>query len=155
MPVQIREFLKVKALDNTEHIGEAIAANLVAIKVEDNSIAYGSAVERVKLLTKIVCDGGKDCAKLQSLDDFTTSPKIIEFEETASDMKFLQDIADVVILQDYKGDRVVFCSKECASGFLKRESRKDAKVLMMESGKGFRSSDPVVVETQAILENGK
>lgn len=148
MAVTIKEIIKIKALDDTEHTGEAIAGSLVAVK-EGETIFYGAPVERVKLLTKIVCDAGKDCVNLEAMDDFTTRPKTVEFEENGGNKEFLNDIANVTILQDYKGDRVVFCSQACALGFLKRLGRKEQKVIDISSGKGYRSINP---DTEAKVE---
>ena len=152
MSVAVKEILKIKDGEGVEHVGEALAGNLIAIK-DGEKVFYGTPVERVKLLTKIVCDAGKDCVNLTALDDFTTQPKTIEFEETGGNEEFLKDIANVTILQDYKGDRIVFCSKECALGFLKRLGRQEQKVADISGGKGYRSSDRNVVEAQATLEN--
>lgn len=154
MSVSVKEILKIKDGEGAEHTGEALAGNLVAIK-DGEKVFYGTPVERVKLLTKIVCDAGKDCVNLTALDDFTTQPKTIEFEETGGNEEFLKDIANVTILQDYKGDRIVFCSKECALGFLKRIGRQDPKVVDISSGKGYRSSDRQIVEAQKTLENSE
>jgi YHS domain-containing protein len=136
MTVTVEEYVKIVDDKGQNHVGIAIATNLVAIKSGED-IIYGAAVEMDHIHTTIVCDNPQ-CENSTVDDNFQTHPKRIEFDENKENSAdFIKDLAEVTITTDYKGVKSVFCSPRCAAHFLK----KPANVLEFSSGKGTRTFD--------------
>ena len=140
MPVEVKEFFKIRDIKGVEHEGLGVANELVAIEKADGEFVYGKAIELVKLQTKVTCDLGSDCTKGKIDEAFVTHPKVIEFEDTGKG-EFIKDVAEVVICTDYKGARKVFCSYECSAKFY-RKAEKYQNVIEFPSGKGKRTFEP-------------
>ncbi len=140
MPVEVKEYFKIRDIKGIEHEGLGVANELIAIQKEDGEFVYGKATELVKLHTKVTCDLGADCTRGKIDDNFVTYPKIIEFDDTGKG-EFIKDVSEIVICSDYKGERKVFCSYECSAKYY-RKVEKYQNVIEFPSGKGTRTFDP-------------
>jgi hypothetical protein len=141
MAVSVKEFLKVRDVDGKEQEGYALIGELIAIQTEEG-IKYGLPVERIRIETTIECDNSS-CINSVVGDNFVTKPMTISFTEDGSqDPAFIKTLAEVVITQDYKGEKKAFCTQACAAAYLKHKSREE-KVIEFPSGKGKRTFDQV------------
>lgn len=135
MPVSVKEYVKVKDLEGTEHEGVAVATNLSAIEV-DGSIVYGIVTSMVKVRTKVVCDN-EHCINSEVDDQFKTSPRVIEFDDSGDPSPdFIRKIAEIVIASNYRGEKMAFCTPECAAHYMKKAHK--SNVVTGNFGKGPR-----------------
>ena len=137
MPVEISEYIKVVDENKKEHVGILVSGNIAAIVPDgEEKIVYGVAKERVKIHTKIVCDNDK-CENSSVGPDLVTHTKTIEFDEdgTSNAESLVKEIGEIIVVSDYKGEKKVFCSKNCYRAFAKH----GASVIQMPSGKGTRT----------------
>lgn len=147
MAVTVKEILKVRDVRGKEHEGVALIGELIAVET-DNGIRYGLPVERVRIETKIECDAGTECENSEVGDDFVTRPRVIEFTENGATQnpEFVKTLAEVIITQDYRGEKKAFCTQSCAANYIRRKSREE-KVVQFPSGKGTRTfNEPTEVK---------
>jgi putative lipase involved disintegration of autophagic bodies len=138
MSVEIETIVTIKGQDGVERTGPLVAHNLVSIidKIEETTV-YGTPVSQKNFVT-VTCDADNYCANSIVDATFETHPKTFSFEDDGSGAeKFIKDVASVVIMADYQGNKSVFCSSECASGYLRRAS-KLVNVIEFPAGKGAR-----------------
>jgi putative lipase involved disintegration of autophagic bodies len=138
MSVEIETIVTIKGLDGVERTGTFVAQNLVAItdKIEE-TVVYGTPVSQKNFVT-VTCDADNYCANSIVDATFETHPKNFSFEDDGTGAeKFIKDVASVVIMADYQGNKKVFCSSECAAGYLRRSS-KLINVIEFPVGKGLR-----------------
>lgn len=135
MPVSVKEYVKIKDLEGNEHEGVGIATNLTAIDI-DGTTVYGIVTEMVKVRTKVVCDN-EQCINSEVDDQFKTSPRVIEFDDNGdSSPDFIRKIAQIVIASNYRGEKMAFCTPECAAHYMKKTHK--SNVVTGNFGKGPR-----------------
>jgi 3-hydroxy-3-methylglutaryl CoA synthase len=140
MPVILTEYAKIKSTDGAEREGKAVANNLVAIE-EDGEIYYGKLINVTHVRSKIICDNDK-CSNSEVGEDFVSHPRTFEFEDNGDNSPdFMQKINDVVIVANYLGEKMCFCTPECSAAYFKRVSRENAekKIASISSGKGTKT----------------
>lgn len=121
MPVTVNEYAKITDVNGLEHEGKVVATNLVAVEDGENTY-YGAALRVTKVRVKVVCDNEK-CENSQVGPDFVTHPKTIEFDETGEAARTVKEISDIVIVSDYTGQKLTFCTPQCYSAAVRRTDR--------------------------------
>lgn len=123
MGVQVEEFVKIQDLEGNLHEGKGLAGELVAVK-NDEGTFYGKLVALAKVRTTVVCDLLNECCRGTIDGEFHTLPRVISFDDEGKGPgEFIRDVAEVTILTDYKGGKLVFCSFECSAKYCRRAGK--------------------------------
>lgn len=122
MPVTIKEYVKLKAVDGTDHEGIGVATNLTAIE-ENGTLVYGVATGLVKVRTTVVCDN-EHCINSVVNEEFKTVPATIEFDDDGDkSADFIKKVADIVIISDYKNQAKAYCCADCYASMIRKEKK--------------------------------
>lgn len=135
MPVKIEEYAKVMGLDGVEHEGKALRQNFVAVE-DAGEVFFGKLVSITKAHTTILCDNEK-CENEEVGDDFKTTPRRMEFDDNGDgSIDFMRKISDLVVVSNWRGEKMCFCSPECSAAYFRRINKE--KIVDISSGKGPR-----------------
>lgn len=126
MSVEIKQFAKIITIDEKEFEGEVIAGDLVAIK-SGEEVYYGKPTA-VRLKTRVECENSR-CEKGELNSYFEFQPKVIEFDDNGDQKGFLEDATEIITLTNFKNERIVLCSGECAAAYLRRTHKLEGNIL--------------------------
>jgi len=137
MPVEVEEYVKITDVDGKEHEGKLLAKDLVS--VDDGGVTYyGAALGITKVRVKVTCDNEK-CENSEVGPDFVTRAKTIQFDETGQNAaETIKEISDIVIVSDYTGKKMAFCTPQCYSAAVRRTERD--KIVDISAGKGSKTN---------------
>lgn len=136
MPVKIEEFVKIVDAEGIEREGKVIGQNFIAVD-DNDTIHYGKLVKMSRVHSTILCDNEK-CEQMQIGDDFVSRPFQFSFDDNGDgSVDFLRKINDLVVVSNYKGEKMCFCSPDCSAAYFRRVNRE--KIVDISHGKGTKT----------------
>lgn len=138
MPITFDEYVEIVDENGNKMEGKLVAKDLVAIEDADKNHFYGLPLKRVKVITTATCDNDK-CENSSVGDDFVTRPKSFQFENDGDGSPdFVKTVSDMVIVSNYKNEKMLFCTPECSAAYFRRANRE--RIVDISSGKGTKTS---------------